>query len=65
MDIRDDDRFFVNEEERCPICGSATYSYNNPGDDSSQGTYCINESCPWFSSEFMPYGNIEAVNRGE
>lgn len=44
--------------ERCPLCYSNLYMYNNPKDDLAEHIWCINDDCIYFKNQYMSFEEI-------
>ena len=51
--------FYVDKQSSCPECGSYTFEYNDPSQDSTLGTYCTNRDCDYVSNQFMDWEDIK------
>lgn len=58
-------KIFIKPVEvgKCPLCGSKTYSEDNPSDDATLTVACSN--CDWWENQFLTWEEINANNTHE
>lgn len=58
-------KIFIKPVEvgKCPLCGSKTYSEDNPSDDATLTVACSN--CDWWENQFLTWEEINASNTYE
>ena len=58
-------KIFIKPVEvgKCPLCGSKTYSEDNPSDDATLTIACSN--CDWWENQFLTWEEINANNTHE
>lgn len=53
-------KIFIKPVEvgKCPLCGSKTYSEDNPSDDATLTVACSN--CDWWENQFLTWEEIKS-----